>query len=164
MAEKIDIAEVRKYLAVLEQKTRKLKEGKEEHFIVFRAEAIEAETPYYRKLSDIIHKYQGDQDTAYQQIFSCLTWLEENCEDKSIDELQDIMSEAIDVEVDVYTSNLTEWLNRSNNNVYYLSQALEEFAEKDGFKALAQAQYLAIQEIWNEVFALFTGSSEGHLR
>ena len=65
------------------------------------------------------------------------------------------MMEAIDSEVDPYTSGLTKWLNESNYNVYYLSQALDEYREKDGFRALAQAQYLAIEELWNEVFSLF---------
>lgn len=52
-----------------------------------------------------------------------------------------------EIEPDVYTSDLTAWLNSSNNRVYYLTQALEELEIKDGFQALAAAQQLEKQEI-----------------
>jgi hypothetical protein len=55
------------------------------------------------------------------------------------------------IEPDIYTSELTAWLSSSNNRVYYLTQALEEFEPKDGFQALAIAQQLEKQEIANSV-------------
>jgi hypothetical protein len=56
-----------------------------------------------------------------------------------------------ELEADIYTSDLTAWLNSSNNRVYYLTEALEEFRFKDGFNALMAAQKLEIDEISNSV-------------
>lgn len=64
-----------------------------------------------------------------------------------------------DQEPDVYTSDLTEWLNRSNYNVYWLDEALAVGAS-DGFNLLAIAQQLAREEIAHNfvdgIFALYT--------
>jgi len=49
---------------------------------------------------------------------------------------------------DIYTSDLTEWLNDNENNVYYLTDVLEEMDIKDGFKLLEIAQYKAIEELY----------------
>ena len=56
----------------------------------------------------------------------------------------------VDSETSVYTIDLTKWLSDNNNNVYYLTEALEEYSSiKDGFKLLQIAQYKAIEEIYN---------------
>jgi len=68
-----------------------------------------------------------------------------------------MLLETIDIEVDVYTSNLTEWLNQSNYHVYYLTEALETNDIKDGFQLLGLAQDLAIEEVWREVIHLIQG-------
>lgn len=66
----------------------------------------------------------------------------------------DLIYEWIDSEVDPYTSGLTEWLNSHNENVYYLTQALEEQEIKDGFQALQVAQYKAIDEVFNSALRI----------
>lgn len=56
------------------------------------------------------------------------------------------------IEADVYTSNLTEWLNSKNSRVYYLTEALEEIEFKDGFQLLAYAQSREIEEVYQMGF------------
>lgn len=73
------------------------------------------------------------------------------------DGLDDNRAEIVDGLVDVYTSDLTAWLNSHNANVYYLTEAQEEYgAIEDGFKLLMLAQYKAIDEIAGEVIAYLT--------
>ena len=52
-----------------------------------------------------------------------------------------------EVEPDVYTSDLTEWLHRRADHVFYLTQALEESETRDGFQALQAAQGIQIREV-----------------
>ena len=61
-------------------------------------------------------------------------------------DFEDNINEKIDGTTDIYTSNLTAWLNHNNSNVYYLTEALEEQEIKDGFNLLQIAQYKAIEE------------------
>ena len=42
------------------------------------------------------------------------------------EDIRDNISEWVDSEIDVYTSDLTEWLNHSNGNVYYLDEVAKE--------------------------------------
>lgn len=55
--------------------------------------------------------------------------------------------EEINLEPDIYTSQLTEWLNEHNEHVYYLTQAIEE-GSQDGFNALSRAQQIAGEEVY----------------
>lgn len=61
------------------------------------------------------------------------------------DDLYDTVSE---VEADVYTSTLTAWLHSSPSRVYYLTEVLEEYEPRDGFEALALAQYSERREVY----------------
>lgn len=45
-----------------------------------------------------------------------------------------------EIEADIYTSDLTEWLNSNNSRVYYLTEVLEETGTQDGFTLLSMAQ------------------------
>lgn len=67
-----------------------------------------------------------------------------------MDEIQDEIRDSI--EADVYTSDLTEWLNSKNSRVYYLTQALEELDVKDGFQLLAYAQSREMEEVYYKGF------------
>lgn len=49
-----------------------------------------------------------------------------------------------------YTSDLTEWLNLDNRNVYYLSEALD-MGVKDGFELLSIAYNMWQEEVFNLV-------------
>lgn len=63
-----------------------------------------------------------------------------------IESLHEELREAI--EADIYTSDLTEWLNSKNSRVYYLTEALEELDVKNGFHLLSYAQFLEIEEVY----------------
>ena len=154
-------SEVKKYLSTMEIRKRTVpqphKEG--ETYVCFTEEAITAHDPYYKRLSEIVNTYQGSEDFAYQQVYNCLNWLNEEEIDIDSNDFEDCLAEQIDSEVDVYTNSLLEWLAGSNYNVYYITEVLEDFGcdgiENDGFKLLMMAQYKAIEEIWQEVVALF---------
>lgn len=83
--------------------------------------------------------------------------LEDNI--KSVDELKGLLTE-IELEPDVYTSDLTEWLNEDIKNVYFLSEALQEFNPIDGFKALSQAQATYKRQILEEVIKQVLGGED----
>jgi len=53
----------------------------------------------------------------------------------------------LEIEPDVYTHDLTEWLHDTHYNVHYVTQAIEVFGITDGFKALSAAQQIALQEV-----------------
>lgn len=108
------------------------------------------------KLMIAVRSAHGDKmpdDWIYSTFHNCLQRLSDY-EITDNDKLEDIRSEAVDSMVDIYTADLTKWLASNINNVYYLTQAIEEFECKDGFKALSMAQYIAIDEVMNEVINL----------
>lgn len=76
----------------------------------------------------------------------------------TIDELEDVRGEIVDSHIDIYTADLTKWLASDINNVDYISQALDEGDNigTDGFRLLSVAQYLAIDEVMNEVVNLLS--------
>ena len=89
----------------------------------------------------------------YQSILAALA----DYDIKNIDDVEDNRSEIVDGLVDSYTGSLTAWLNSSPYNVYYITEAQEEYgAEMDGFKILAMAQYKPIDDIFSEVVSLLT--------
>jgi hypothetical protein len=112
------------------------------------------------ELQESVHNAHGDRlpsDWIYDKYESILS----SISDYDSKELDDIRAEIVDGLVDVYTSNLTEWLNDDNRNVYYLSEALAEYGDgDDGFALLAQAQYRAIDEIFGEVAGLLEKEAE----
>ena len=74
---------------------------------------------------------------------------------KDFDELNEVLerfeenlNQEIDNETDIYTYNLTKWLNSDIENIYYLSEVLKYYDEKDCFKLLQMAQYKAISEFY----------------
>lgn len=94
-----------------------------------------------------------DEDSVYAFTIQAI----DNIIDNHIDDIDDcdVMKWA-DNDIDVYTSDLTGWLNRSDSNVYYLSEALEEYGETDGFKALQIAQMKAREEIYQMVLEVLS--------
>ena len=84
---------------------------------------------------DIIHKAHGDKlpdDYVYVFIWEALCALAE-CEPGDEDDA------ILQIEPDVYTSELTAWLNSRCDRVGYMTEAIEEGAG-DGFAALMTAQ------------------------
>lgn len=112
-----------------------------------------------QKLYDSVMEAHGDRlpdDWIFDKYHSILDAIGQY-DIETPDDLDNNRSEIVDGLVDVYTSDLTAWLNSSNFNVYYMTEAQEEFgAETDGFKILSMAQYKAIDEIFSEVAELLS--------
>ena len=93
------------------------------------------------ELKELVRDAHGDMlpdDYKYRFIEDALgNFADYDDPDSAIDEM----------ESDVYTSDLTEWLNSSNNRVYYLSDALSEYGVNDGFQALSLAQLQEKREV-----------------
>ena len=84
---------------------------------------------------DIIHKAHGDKlpdDYVYDFIYEALCALVECSAGDEDDAI-------LQIEPDVYTSELTAWLNSRCDRVVYMTEAIEEGAA-DGFHALMTAQ------------------------
>lgn len=106
-----------------------------------------------------VREAHGDrlpQDWIFSTYLSLLEQIRDyDCQ--TIEDLEDKRSEIVDSLVDVYTYDLTSWLHSDNRNVYYLDEAASEFGTpEDGFKLLAQAQYLAIDEVMSEAISLLS--------
>lgn len=91
---------------------------------------------------------QLSMDSVYEFTMNTL----EALADSTATDENDLRDSGIEsIEADVYTGDLTAWLNQSNYHVYYLTEALEEYDLKDGFAALAMAQQRAKQEVFTIV-------------
>ena len=56
------------------------------------------------------------------------------------------------LEPDIYTGELTAWLNSLNSRVYYLDEVLTEYGTiRDGFELLAAAQMIEKEEVFHQV-------------
>lgn len=129
-----------------------IKKRGEDVIVILKDNAPEA-------LKNSVHKAHGSRMPSdwvfnkYHSVLDALTQYDfENAE-----ELEDKRAEIVDGLVDVYTSELTKWLNESPQNVYYITEAQEEYgAQEDGFKILQMAQYRAIDEIAAEVIEYLT--------
>lgn len=110
-----------------------------------------------KKLRDAVYKAHGDRlpnDWIFS-IFSSILDAVGQYNAGTIEELEDNRGEIVDGLVDVYTSDLTAWLNESPANVYYITESQEENgATTDGFQILAMAQYKAIDEVFGSVVEL----------
>jgi len=108
-------------------------------------------------LKDSVRKAHGDRlpsDWVFEKYYYILDAMLQYIADDTQTIIDDAKYEIVDGLVDVYTGDLTEWLNSNNNNVYYLTEAIDQYEIKDGFRALATAQSLAIDEIYGEVMNL----------
>lgn len=113
-------------------------------------------------MTDVIHAghFDGDRlpdDDIYERVQDCVSAISEMDDDSEEDDISERLQE---LEADCYTKDLTDWLGSNNYNVYYLTQALEEYEIKDGFKALSTAQYLYIQEIAGNVLSALKDEAE----
>jgi len=91
--------------------------------------------------------YEADTtlDNSYEMAVRVLGQFADACDD---DSSEDDYREAIyEIEPDVYTSDLTSWLNSSDTHVYYLNEVIKEYGGTlDGFQSLASAQSKQIEE------------------
>lgn len=132
-------------LGFLETKPR---DEKRVRFVVAKSEAPEW-------VSNIIWKAHDDRlanDHIYLFIEDVLQLLSDS----------DDPEEAIyELEADIYTSDLTGWLNDNVNNVCYLTDALDNNPDiKDGFQLLTYAQYLHRLEVGQIVLQELTNLTE----
>ncbi len=135
-----------------------------EAYYSFTSEAISPDNQIYEAFSDMMRdELQMDEDSRYDFIHTALENVVNNGDDETdADTLRDMVPEWADSDTDVYTSDLTEWLNRSNYNVYYLDDALKEYQPDDGFKALQMAQYAAREEVYSETIMVLESLVDEH--
>lgn len=97
-------------------------------------------------MTDVIHAAHGDKmpdDTVYEFVNRAAgAFADSDAETEN--EYSEVISE---MEADVYTSDLTAWLNARVDHVDYLTQAIEEFQPENGFDALMMAQKIQIEEV-----------------
>jgi hypothetical protein len=120
---------------------------------VWRFKEDAFETKEYEEISSIMHKKEMDTDFVYEQVVSALDWLIEN-DFRSIEEARGSMHERVDSSVDVYDRNLLDWLAQDIRHLEYLDRALKEFTPDDAWLQLRVAQYLAIEEVYDNVLDL----------
>lgn len=89
----------------------------------------------------------GPNDSTYEMIEKIIDHLA-NAEPKDADEAYDALRE---IESDIYTHDLLNWLSSSVYNVEYLETAVVEYGAVEGFNILSLAQYAALQEIGTAV-------------
>jgi hypothetical protein len=117
-----------------------------ENYVIFKDDASD-------ELKGAVQEAHGDRlpnDFIFGTFADLLQSLRNYTID-SIDYLDEIESEVITSYIDIYTHDLTKWLASDINNVYYITQVLEEQEIKDGFELLAAAQYQAIADVWQYV-------------
>jgi len=104
-----------------------------------------------------VHGDKGPDDTVYRFVQMAVDTISECDDDMTKDDIQDRLFE---IETDIYTSDLTAWLNARTDHIYYLTQALDEFGITDGFQALGVAQKIQIDEITGAVFQALMSIAE----
>lgn len=122
-------------------------------FVIFTDNASDS-------LKNAVQKAHGD-DLPSDWVFGTFADLLQSLSDYNINSLDDVdiyRDEIVDNYVDIYTANLTAWLASNINNLYYLTEALEQSDEKDGFKILALAQYIAIDDVFSHISQLLKDS------
>lgn len=112
----------------------------------FKLDVIQSNDRVYRAISDALYSLDGiSHDSAYRFAVETLDLIEDADDE---DEAERMIEE---MEPDVYTSSLTEWLNEHNAHVYYMTQAAEEYGTTDGFNQLQVAQKLCMEEVAREI-------------
>jgi len=104
-----------------------------------------------QELKDIFFKNDFDiDDYNYEWFNEAFDYLLEAIgETKEIDEAVSIVEDfEFEFEADIYTSDLTKWLNSSAYRPEYLGQAVREMEATDGIGILSMAQYLEKGEIF----------------
>jgi len=140
--------ELDKFIDVIkvQDKNDDVKEG--DLFYSFKIEHIRDNSKCYKVLSDSMEGLSCDEETQYMQMYYCLEALNEHAF-KIIEDLKEFDYMEL-VEADIYTSDLTKWLNKSNLNVGYIEH-VEDKNDLNGFDILSKAQYLCHYDIWSAV-------------
>ncbi len=96
-------------------------------------------------VTEIIHDAHGN-DMPRDDIYSVIKRVVEHLFNNDVDDIDDAKDSLSEVESDVYTRDLLEWLAGNLGNIDYLGQAAE-MGITDGFQLLSYGQLLFIQEI-----------------
>lgn len=103
-------------------------------------------------MEDAVRKAHGDaapSDVYYDEIHTQLGCLAGQDDDASEEDLRALIEE---IEPDAYTSDLTAWLAKDINFVYYITDALTELGPyNDGFALLGASQYLWKTQLANSL-------------
>lgn len=109
------------------------------------------------ELHNALYQAHGDKlpdDWTYRTFAYLLERLAET-EVNTLEALEEVRYEVIDSMIDIYTYDLTAWLHSDINNVYYLSDVLQEGNTiTDGFQLLSAAQAQAINELYQAIIDL----------
>lgn len=96
----------------------------------------------------LVHEGYLPADEIYETVERVIDHLH----DDGVEDEDTARDSIFEIEVPIYTSELTEWLNQRNDHVYYLTEALENYPDtKDGFGLLGLAYHIYQQEIANRV-------------
>lgn len=139
---------IQQYSDSFESKTRK---GDETYTVLKYNRAEELHESVFQAHGD---RMPSDWIFAtYADLMQRLTEYEIN----SLDDVEEYRHEIVDGYVDVYTSDITQWLADDIRNVNYITDALESGVEmREGFQLLAMAQYMAIDDIYGEIIHLLS--------
>lgn len=126
---------------------QKRKEGQDNETTI--AVIVDREGKRYQELLDLTFKVSEKASLSMDAVYSFTLEALKHIADSTATSMDDL--EYPELEADVYTSDLTEWLNERNEHVYYLTEALRDFDCKDGFEALTYAQLKAKEEVFSIV-------------
>lgn len=133
-----------------EFETRTVKRCGEEKTITVFADGASEE------LRHAVFKAHGDRlpnDWIFDKFNEILNTLGDYAVE-TIEDIENVRHEVVDSLVDVYTCNLTAWLNDETYNVEYLDEAVNEYGATENI--LAVAQDIAIDEIFSAVLDFIT--------
>jgi len=79
-----------------------------------------------------------------------------NPEDKitleMIEKIEDDLNDIIDSQVDIYNSDLLEWLEESSVNADYVNRGKEIYGSADDiYKEIQQGEWLYYEELYNQI-------------
>lgn len=112
-----------------------------------------------KKLHDAVYQAHGDKlrnDFIYSTFEGLLNKITEY-EIEDMDKLEDLRSEIVESQCDIYTHDQLKWLASDVRNLDYLEEAItsRSYSKDDGMWQLLQyTQYLAIDEVMSEVINL----------
>ncbi len=129
----------------------------------FKLNALIMEDSVYKAVSDAMRSIDLDVDSVFEYSVRAFGHIVEDGLDQFNSDytigtvlLNNTVSQWAENDADIYTSDLTEWLNKSVVNVNYLDDVLRETIKLTGWKAVQLAQIKARIEVYTKVIkALF---------
>lgn len=123
--------------------TIKLDNGKSR--VCFTDASVLNRTEDHEALSDAIYRLNDiARDYAYEWTRN---YLQHVAETVDLDDLEEVAQTWSSESVDVYTSDLTEWLAASNYHIGYIDEVLQEWEPKTGSDLLTGAQEKARYDV-----------------